>query len=117
MSCFIISRKVKMQLKCKKRICTVYREGAVTEWMHQKCFVKFYAADFSLDDTPWSDWPLEVDSDQIETLTENNQHYTMLYILVPVVHVCMCVCVCLCVCVYVSVCVEWSSGEACDFKP
>ena len=80
-----------MQLKCKKRICTVYREGAVTEWMHQKCFVKFYAADFSLDDTPGSDWPLEVDSDQIETLIENNQHYTMLCILVPFVHVCVCV--------------------------
>ena len=59
--------------------------------MYQKWFVKFYAADFLLNDTTQSDWPLEVDSDQIETLTENNQQYTMLYILVPSVHVRVCV--------------------------
>ena len=29
-----------------------------------------------LDDAPLSGRPVEVDSDQIETLTENNQHYT-----------------------------------------
>ena len=29
-----------------------------------------------LDHAPWSDRPVEVDSDQIETLIENNQHYT-----------------------------------------
>ena len=28
---FIISRKVKMQLKCKKKICAVYGEGAGTD--------------------------------------------------------------------------------------
>ena len=27
-------------------------------------------------DTPWSGRPIEVDRDQIETLIENNQHYT-----------------------------------------
>ena len=32
--------------------------------------------DFSLDDTPRLGRPVEVDSDQIETLIENNQHYT-----------------------------------------
>ena len=29
-----------------------------------------------LDNVPWSGRPAEVDSDQIETLIENNQHYT-----------------------------------------
>ena len=40
-SCFIISRKVKMQLKCKKTVCAVYEEGAVTDRMCQKWFAKF----------------------------------------------------------------------------
>ena len=43
----------------------------------QKCFVKFCVADFSLDGAPWSGRPVEVDSDQIGTLMENSQHYTM----------------------------------------
>ena len=31
-----------MQLKCKKKkICSVYGKGAVTDWMCQKWFVKF----------------------------------------------------------------------------
>ena len=42
-----------------------------------KCFVKCRAGDFSLDDAPRSGRPVEVDSDQIETLIENNQRYTM----------------------------------------
>ena len=37
--------------------------------------LKFHAGDFSLDNAPWSGRPAEVDSDQIETLTENNQCY------------------------------------------
>ena len=36
--CFIISRKVRMQLKWKKN-CSVYGDGAVTKQMHQKWFV------------------------------------------------------------------------------
>ena len=40
-------------------------------------FVKFYAADASLDDAPQSGRPVEVDSDQIETLIENNQQSTL----------------------------------------
>ena len=72
--CFIISRKVKMQLKCKKNICAVYGEGAVTD---QKWFAKFSAGDFSLDDAPPSGRPVDVDSDQNETLIENNQCYAM----------------------------------------
>ena len=38
--------------------------------------MKFRAEDFSLDDAPWSGGPVEVDSDQIKTLIENNQCYT-----------------------------------------
>ena len=41
-----------------------------------KWFAKFYAGDFSLDDAPQSGRPVEVDSDQIQILIENNQHYT-----------------------------------------
>ena len=50
--CFIIPTKVKMQLKCKTKICAVYGEGAVTDQMCQKWFAKFCAGDFSLDDAP-----------------------------------------------------------------
>ena len=58
-------------------MCAVYGEGAVTGRTCQKWFVKFCAGDFLLDDAPWSGGPVEVDSDQIEALIENNQHYTM----------------------------------------
>ena len=61
-----------MQLKYKKRICAVYGEGAVTDRRGQKWFVKLCAKDFLLDDAPQSSRPVEVDSDQIETLIENN---------------------------------------------
>ena len=57
-----------MQLKWKKKICSLYGEGVVTDQTCQKCFVKFHAGDFLLDDTPWSSGPVKVDSDQIETL-------------------------------------------------
>ena len=40
-----------------------------------KWFVKFQAGEFSLDDAPQAGRPAEVDSDQMETLIENNQHY------------------------------------------
>ena len=65
-----------MQLKRKKKISLVCGEGAVTDQMCQKWFAKFRAGDFSLDDAPWSGRPVEVDSDEIKTLIENNQHYT-----------------------------------------
>ena len=57
----------------QKKICAVYGEGAVTDWTYQKWFPKFHAGDFLLDDAPRSGRPVEVDSDQIETLIENNQ--------------------------------------------
>ena len=39
--------------------------------------MNFHAGDFLLDDAPWSGRPGEVDSDQIKTLIENSQRYTM----------------------------------------
>ena len=76
--CFIISRKVKTQLKYKKKkICVVCGEGAVTDQMCQKWFVRFCAGNFSLDDALWPGRPGEVDSDQIETVIANNRCYTM----------------------------------------
>ena len=50
----------------------------MTDQMCQKWFVKFHAGDFSLDNVPLSGRPVEVDSDQIGTLIENSQRYTML---------------------------------------
>jgi len=38
----------------------------------------FRAGDFLLDDTSWLSRPVEVDSDHIKTLTEQDQHYTNL---------------------------------------
>ena len=51
----------------------MYGKRAVTDQMCQKWFAKFHTGDFSLDNAPWSSRPVEVDSDQIETLIENNQ--------------------------------------------
>ena len=45
--------------------------------MCQKWFVKFCARDSSLDGVPWLGRPVKGDSNQIETLIENNQCYTM----------------------------------------
>ena len=58
----------------ENKICAVFGEDAVTDQMCQKWFVKFQAGDFSLNNDAR---PVEVDSNQIETLTENNQCYTM----------------------------------------
>ena len=58
-------------------IYAAHGEGAVTDRTCQEWFAKFHAGDFSLDDAPWSGRPVEVDSDQIKTLTEKDQHYTM----------------------------------------
>ena len=55
----------------------MYGEKAVTDRMYQKLFVKFHARDFSLDDALQLGIPVEVDNDQIETLIESNQCYTM----------------------------------------
>ena len=59
--------------KAKKKCCVAYRKGAVTDQTCQKWFGKFCARDFSLDNAPQSDRPVEINRDQIETLIENNQ--------------------------------------------
>ena len=66
-----------MQLKRKNKICAAYGEGDVTDQTCQMWFAKFCAKDFSLDDAPRSCRPVEVNSNQIQTLPENNQCYTM----------------------------------------
>ena len=48
----------------------------MTDQTCQKWFVKFRAGDFSLDDVLGSGRPADVDTYQIETLSENNQRYT-----------------------------------------
>ena len=60
-----------------KKIFAVYGEGAVTDIGCQKWFEKFCVIDFSLDNALQSGRPVEVDSDQIETLIKTNQCYTM----------------------------------------
>ena len=45
----------------------------MTDGTCQKWFAKFHAGDFSLHNTSRSGRPVEIDSDQIETLIENNQ--------------------------------------------
>ena len=71
-------KKCKNATEMQKKICVVYGEGAVTDWMCQRWYVKFCAGDFSLDNAPRLGGPVEVDSNQIKTLiAENNQHYNV----------------------------------------
>ena len=74
---FYYFKKGKDTTKMQKKTCAVYGEGAVTDEMSLAQFAKFRARNFSLDSAPWSVRPVEVDSDQIKTLIENNQCYTM----------------------------------------
>ena len=69
-------KKGKNTIEMHKKICAVYGEGAVTDWTCQRWFAKFHAGDFSLDDASRSGRPVQVDSDQIKTIIENNQRYT-----------------------------------------
>ena len=74
---FIVSRKEKTtETQKKKMICAVYGEGAVTDQIYQMWFAKFCSEDFLLDNALWSGRWVEVDSDQIQTLIEDNQSYT-----------------------------------------
>ena len=70
-------KKGKNTTETHKKICAVHGEGAVTDRTCQKWFAKFCAGDFLLDNAPRSGRPVEVYSDQIETVIENNQCYTM----------------------------------------
>ena len=70
-------KKGKNATETQKKICAVYGESAGTDQTCQKWFAKFCAGDFSLDIAPRWGRPVEVDSNQTETLIENNQCYTM----------------------------------------
>ena len=61
----------------QKMICAVYGESAVTDRNVSKVVCEVSCQRFSPDDAPWSCRPIEVDSNQIETLSENNEHYTV----------------------------------------
>ena len=69
-------KKGKNATAMQKMICAVYGDGAVTVGTCQKWFAKFCAGDFLLGNAPQLGRTVEVDRDQIETLTENNQCYT-----------------------------------------
>ena len=48
-------KKGKNATEMKEKISAVYEEeGAMTDWMCQKWFMKFYAGGFWLDNAPWS---------------------------------------------------------------
>ena len=66
----LLFQESKNATETPKKIRAVCAEGAVTDRMCQKWFVKFPAGDFSLDDAPWLGGPVEVDGNQIETLIE-----------------------------------------------
>ena len=69
--CSIISRKVKRQLKHERRFLQCVEKAL---WLNRCARHGLWS--FSLDDAPWSSRPVEVDSNQIETLIENSQCYT-----------------------------------------
>ena len=66
-----------MQLKHTKKIFAVYGESSETYQTCWKPFAKFCTGNFLLDYAPRLGRPVEIDNDQIETLIENNQCYTM----------------------------------------
>ena len=51
-----------------KKIGAGYGEGAVTDQTYHKCFSKFHAGDFLLDNVPQPGRPAAADSNQIEAL-------------------------------------------------
>ena len=60
-------KKGKNATEVQRKICAVYKEGAVTDGTCQKWFVKFCAGDFSLNNAPRLGRPVVADRDQIET--------------------------------------------------
>ena len=73
--CFIVSRKVKTQLKCKKKnLCSIWRRCC--DWSNVLKVVCTISCWRFL--TGWcrSSRPIEIDSDQTETWIEDHQHST-----------------------------------------
>ena len=65
-------KKGKRGKETQKRICAVYGEGDMTDWMCQKWFARFHAGDVFAGQCSPVSRPVEVDSDQIRTLVEIN---------------------------------------------
>ena len=65
---FYYFEKDKNATEIQKKIFAVYGESLVIDWTCQKWFAKFHAGDL-LDCVPQLGRPVEVDSNQIETLT------------------------------------------------
>ena len=63
MLCYFKKGKNATEIEKKKDLCS-YGEGAVTDWICRKQFAKFCATQVGR--------AVEVDSNQIETLIENN---------------------------------------------
>ena len=68
---------MKTQLNHKINICAVFGESALICQMCQKWLAKICAGDFLLDNASHSSRPVETDSNQMGTWSENNLHYTM----------------------------------------
>ena len=80
----ILILKMKENTHFQHTILYYFKKGKNTPEMQQKIcavygkwFLKFCAWDFLLDNASWLGRTVEVDSNQIETLIKNNQHYTM----------------------------------------
>ena len=74
----IISTKVEMQLKCKKKkdFCSVWRKCC--DWLNvSKVVCKVLCWRFLTGRCSTVSRPVEVDTEQLETLIESNRHYTM----------------------------------------
>ena len=59
----------------QKKVCVVYGEGAVTDWMYQEWFAKFCAGDFLLDDAPRSGGPVEANQSNWDINWEQSMIY------------------------------------------
>ena len=60
-------KKGKNATEMQKKICAVYGEGPVTDWMCQKGFMKFCTRDFLLEDAPVVD--------QLKLMTMQLRHW------------------------------------------
>ena len=68
-------KKGKYATGTHKNICAVCGGGTVTDRTCQKWFAKFHTGYFSLDIAPQLGRPVEINSNQMEILIENNQCY------------------------------------------
>ena len=67
-------KKGRNTTEMQTKICAMCGDGAVIDQTCRKWFVKFCAGSFTLDDGPQYGRPGEGGRDQINKLTENDQH-------------------------------------------